>query len=58
MIILVDLYVIFFCYPDPDQRFLKWPNDTDPTGSGSETLGVNMYQADSDHKMSRGLIGT
>ena len=35
---LADLYVsfimIFFCYPDPDQRFLKWiwirPNDTDP----------------------------
>jgi len=45
---LVDLYVslsrFIFCYPDPDQRFLKWirirPNDTDPTGSGSgyETL--------------------
>ena len=41
--ILVDLYASlsrFFCYPDPDQRFLKWirirPNDTDPTGS--ETL--------------------
>ena len=31
---------IFFCYPDPDQRFLKWirirPNDTDPTGSGPD----------------------
>ena len=45
LIILVDLYASlsrFFCYPDPDQRFLKWiwirPNDTDPTGSGSETL--------------------
>ena len=47
IIILVDFYVSlckFFCYPDPDQRFLKWiwiwPYDTDPTGSlsGSETL--------------------
>ena len=31
---------VFFCYPDPDQCFLKWirikPEDTDPTGS--ETL--------------------
>ena len=47
-LIFVDLYVslsrFIFCYPDPDQRFLKWirirtrPNDTVPTGSGSETL--------------------
>ena len=36
-IILVDFYVSllrFFCYPNPDSRFLKWirirPNDTDP----------------------------
>ena len=30
----------FFFDPDPDQRFLMRirPNDTDPTGSGSETL--------------------
>ena len=42
----VDLYaslsLIIFCYPNPAQRFLKWirirPNDTDPTGSGFETL--------------------
>ena len=50
LIILLDLYMslsrFIFGYPDPDQRFLKWiriwirPNDTDPTGSGSETLGV------------------
>ena len=30
---------IYFCYPNPDQRFLKWiriqPNDMDQTGSGS-----------------------
>ena len=36
------VYHDFFCYPDPDQSFLNWirirPNDTDPTGSGSETL--------------------
>ena len=35
----------FFWYPDPDQRFLMRirirPNDTDPTGSGSETLEEN-----------------
>ena len=36
LIVLVDLYAslsrFFFCYPDPDQRFLKRirPNDTDP----------------------------
>ena len=40
--ILMWVYHDFFCYQDPDQRFLKWirirPNDTDPTGSGSETL--------------------
>ena len=38
------VYHDFFCYPD--QRFLKWirirPNDTDPTGSGSETLPQTM----------------
>ena len=34
----------FLGYPDPDQRFLMWiririrQNDTDPTGSESETL--------------------
>ena len=32
----------FFCYSDPDQRFLKWirirSNDTDPTGSGSVSV--------------------
>ena len=45
------VYHYFFCYPDPDQRFLKWiriwirPNDTDPTGSGSETLGVTTKAA-------------
>ena len=37
-----ELITIFFWYPDPDQRFLMririLPNDTDPTGSGSETL--------------------
>ena len=38
------VYQDFFLYPDPDQRFLKRirilirANDTDPTGSGSETL--------------------
>ena len=36
------VYHDFFWYPDPDQRFLKWirirTNDTDPTGSGYETL--------------------
>ena len=34
------VYHDFFWYPDPDQRFLIRirPNDTDPTGSGSETL--------------------
>ena len=36
------VYHDFFWYPDPDQRFLMRirirPNDTDPTGSGSETL--------------------
>ena len=35
-------YQDFFCYSDPDQRFLKliriWPNDTHPTGAGSETM--------------------
>ena len=46
--ILVDFYVclsrFIFCYPNPDQQFLEWiqirtrPNDTDPAGSGSETL--------------------
>ena len=36
------VYHDFFWYPDPDQRFLNRirirANDTDPTGSGSETL--------------------
>ena len=38
------VYHDFFCYPDPDPRFLKWfririrLNDKDPTGPGSETL--------------------
>ena len=36
------VYHDFFWYLDPDQRFLMRirirPNDTDPTGSGSETL--------------------
>ena len=48
-----EFITIFFRYLDPDQRFLKWiripPNDTDPTGSGSETLQVSKprlkYQA-------------
>ena len=41
---LVDLYAslsrFFFWNPDPDQRFLMRIriNDTDPMGSGSETL--------------------
>ena len=39
------VYHDFFLVPDPDQRFLIRirANDTDPTGSGSETLllGVN-----------------
>ena len=40
----MSLSRLIFSYPDPDKRFLKWirirtrPNDTDPTGSGSETL--------------------
>jgi len=38
--------VNFWRYPDPYQRFLIRirirPNDTDPTGSGSETLIVRM----------------
>ena len=50
LIILVDLYVslsrFYFWYSDPDQRCVKWiritPNDTDPTGSGSKTLGDNL----------------
>ena len=37
-----EFIAIFYRYPDPDQRFLMRirirPNDTDPTGSGSETL--------------------
>ena len=41
-----EFITIFFWYPDPDQRFLMRirirPNDTDPTGSGSETL-LNIY---------------
>ena len=41
------VYHDFFCYSDPDQRFLKWirirPNDTDPTGS--ETLYFRVYLA-------------
>ena len=36
------VYHDFFWYPDPDQSFLMririQANDTDPTGSGSETL--------------------
>ena len=36
------VYHYFFWYTDPDQRFLMRirirANDTDPTGSGSETL--------------------
>ena len=41
---MLFIYFIYnyFCNPDSDQRFLKWirirPNDTDPTGSGFETL--------------------
>ena len=40
----MQVITIFFGYPDPDQRFLIriririLANDTDPTGSGSETL--------------------
>ena len=36
--------VHFWRYPDPYQRFLIWirPNDTDPTGSGSETLILTL----------------
>ena len=48
-IILVDLYAClsrFFWYPDPDQGFLMRirirANDTDPTGSGSETLLLSV----------------
>ena len=37
-----EFITIFFWYPDPDPRFLMRirirPNDTDPTGSGFETL--------------------
>ena len=40
------VYHDFFWYPDPDQRFLKRirirANDTDPTGSGSETLALTI----------------
>ena len=40
----MQVYHDFFWYPDPDQRFLIririLANDTDPTGSGSETLRV------------------
>ena len=42
---LCEFYHDFFCYPDPDQRFLRWirirPNDTDPTIYGSETLVIS-----------------
>ena len=42
LIILVD----FFFNSEPDHRLLKWirirPNDTDPTGSGSETLHLAL----------------
>jgi hypothetical protein len=45
--LIIQIYkfiTIFSWYPDPDQRFLIriririLANDTDPTGSGSETL--------------------
>ena len=50
----VSLSRFIFCYPDPDQLFLKWiqirtrPNDTDPTGSGSgfETLHATIQIED------------
>ena len=42
-----EFITIFFWYPDPDQRFLKWiwirPNDTDPIGSRFETLIVSDH---------------
>ena len=41
------VYHYFFCYSDPDQRFLKWirirPNDMDP--SGSEILDLWIHFA-------------
>ena len=41
-----EFIMIFLYYPDPDQRFLKWirirPNDTDPTGSGFDTLYLTV----------------
>ena len=44
--------VNFWRYPDPYQRFLIRirPNDTDPTGSGSETL-VKTNQQNLEIKM-------
>ena len=54
LIILVYFYLslsrLIFCYPDPDQRFLKWiqirsrPNDTDPTGA---LLFIQFYNSSS-----------
>ena len=43
---LVDFYVNlsrFFCYPDPDPRYLKWiriwPNEVEPGGSATLRTG-------------------
>ena len=47
------VYQDFFCYPDPNQRFLR-QNDTNPTGSGSETLIYIIYFHNLGHKNQRG----
>ena len=51
----MQVYHDFFWYPDPDQRFLIririqiriqiriLANDTDPTGTGSETLHFSQH---------------
>ena len=38
--VLSEFITIFFCYPDPDPRFLIRPNEVDPGGSGSATLHI------------------
>ena len=58
------VYHDFFWYPDPVQRFLMRirilirPNDTDPTGSGSETLMKPIVYDTLANAISRQFAGT
>ena len=49
------VYQYFFCYPDPDQRSLKWIRiNVSWSGSGSETLLLKLLELSENPQLHKG----